>query len=271
MAHAAVRRTLASRSRSARSRGVSAASSSISPSAQAARRRTSGDSSPSALPSGAIACGSSSWPSAHAAMARTFDVAIAKGVGHRADRARILELAEAEQADLAEAGVGVLGQRAELARRPRGLLARHHARGDAADAAALVAQRGAEHREHLRVQRRAGAMADVRARDAGAAAGERHRHRDRHRRGHRRRHRLVAEVAAPAPLVGERAPGQLAHRRIGGPQRGEQAVDRVRVAEVGLLDGQRGREEDCRHGHGSRKRGAIWTGRRLIRLERRWC
>ena len=89
-------------------------------------------------------------------------VPIAKAVGHRADRARILELAEAEHPDLAETRVGVLRQRAELGRRPRGLLARHHARGDAADAPALIAQRGAEHREHLRIQLSAVVAADVR-------------------------------------------------------------------------------------------------------------
>ena len=201
------------------------------------------------MPSGAIACGVlelAERPRRHGADVR---VPIAKGVGHRADRARILELAEAEQADLAEAGVGVLGQRAELARRPRGLLARHHARGDAADAAALVAQRGAEHGEHLRVQRPAGAMADVRARDAGPppangmgigtgiGVG------------------IGAGIGSSARSPPEPQPHWLVSVRpaishtagIGRSQRGEQAVDRARVAEVGLLSGQRGREEDCRH------------------------
>ena len=44
------------------------------------------------------------------------------------------------------------------------------------------------------------------------------------------------------------------------------AVDRVRVAEVGLLGGQRGREKECRHGHGSRKEGSLYGRRcRVIR------
>ena len=161
MAHTAVRRTLGSRSRRARSSGASAASSSIWPSAHAARRRTSTESSPSALPRAGIASGTSSSPKAQAAIARTAASRSPNPVVITAIVPRILQLAKSQQPDLAESGIGVLGQRAELGRRPGGLLPRHHARGDAPDAAALVAKGSAEGRQHLRVQRGPGAVADV--------------------------------------------------------------------------------------------------------------
>ena len=175
------------------------------------------------------------------------ELSIAERAGHCANRARILELAETEQAHLAEPRVGVLRKRAKLVRRPRRLLSRHHPRGDAANAAALVAERGAKDREHLGIQRQARSMTHVRPRDTDAPACERHRHRYRHRRGHGRRHGFRGGVGGPAPLVRERPAGHFAHGGVGHPEGVEQIGDGHRVAEIRLLGSQCGREENFEH------------------------